>query len=128
MKNYKIEKISKNDIQDVYNYLNKKVEDPELMQDINICVSCDELAYKMVINCEIVAVMLAKRFHNHYKIWYYFVNEKQRKNMPSLFFFLFCKDKMKEFSIYIKAYKNLQDYERYFKHIEDDMYKFKGLR
>lgn len=127
MLEYDITPISQKDIHEVYGLFKYEVKDPKLLVNIKSHIR-HELAYKMVVGGKIEAAMLAKKFKTHYSLSYYIIAPQRRKKMPSLFFFLFCVKKMQALPIYVKANKNLKDYERYFEHTGDGIYKFKGLR
>lgn len=127
MLEYDIAQISQQDINEVYKLFYTEIKEPKLLVNIKNHIR-HEIAYKMVVDGKIEAVMLAKKFPKHFSLSYYIVAEQRRKKMPSLFFFLFCVKKMQGLPIYIKANKNLKDYERYFEKCGSGVYKFKGLR
>ncbi len=128
MLDYKVTSIEKKDENKIYKLLASEINDSKLIIRIRQHIR-KGIAYKMIVGTEIKAIFMAMDFNTHYSLSYYFVKEDVRKKMPSLFFFLHCINKIKDKPIYIKANKNLSDYERYFvPTTEKNIYKFKGLR
>lgn len=127
MSEYEIVKLCQQDVYEVYKLLGSEIKEPKLLINIKNHIR-HHLAYKMVKGGSVKGVMLARKFEKHYSLSYYLIEEGTRRKMPSLFFFLFCIKKMQPLPIYVKANKNLKDYERYFEHSGGGIYKFKGLR
>lgn len=125
---YKIERLTQKDIFLVGKILSKELNyvgfSKHVKEHIRHCIS-----YKMEENGEMKAFFMVKKFQKNYSLTHFYIDESIRKKKPAFFFFLFCIKKMQGLPIYIKANKNLKDYERYFKKTEkENIYLFEGLR
>lgn len=124
---YKIEKIEKKDIQKINKVLIKEIGKSQI-KHLEECRR-KGIVYKLVVENEILAFCLAYEYEEYISLSYFFVEEKIRRKLQSLFFILFCFDKMTHKPIYIKQNKNLKDYKRYFEKTEDrGIWLFTGFR
>jgi len=88
------------------------------------------IAYKMIDekSKNIAAFCLAYELDTHFSLSYYYVFEDYRRKLPSIFFFMFCLEKMKNKNIYVKKNKNYDQYKTYFTQINENILRFQGLK
>ncbi|WP_418179772.1 hypothetical protein ACNSOO_04720 [Aliarcobacter lanthieri] len=125
---YKILPIEKNDLLEINKVLIKEIG-RSCLKELKLHTR-QGIAIKLIDeNKEIGAFCLALECEINFSLSYYYIYEKRRRKAESLFFFLYCFNRMKHKPIYIKKNKNYDLYAKYFESTDDEnILRFKNLR
>lgn len=90
--------------------------------------SPDSLAVVLVDGDAIVGIWCSKEFEDYISLSFFYIEESTRRRMIVLQFFKECLDNINTSKPVLIKSADITGFDRYVKHIEDDVYQFMGFR
>lgn len=90
--------------------------------------SLDSLAVVLVDDSRIVGTWCSKEFEDYISLSFFYIDESIRRKLIVLQFFKQCLDSVNTSKPVLIKSADTTGFDKYVKHVEDDIYQFVGLR
>lgn len=90
--------------------------------------SLDSLAVVLVDDSSIVGIWCSKEFEDYISLSFFYIDESIRRTLAVLQFFKQCLDSVNTGKPVLIKSADITGFDKYVKHVEDDIYQFVGLR
>lgn len=90
--------------------------------------SLDSLSVVLVDDSRIVGVWCSKEFEDYVSLSFFYIDESIRRKLIVLQFFKQCLDSVNTSKPVLIKSADITGFDKYVKHVEDDIYQFVGFR
>ena len=90
--------------------------------------SLDSLAVVLVDDSRIIGIWCSKEFEDYVSLSFFYIDESIRRTLAVLQFFKQCLDSVNTGKPVLIKSADITGFDKYVKHVEDDIYQFVGLR